>query len=225
MNKWIPLAVIGVGGVFLLSRQNTAANAINDDGSITIDPVTGLPISTNQLTPAQRAALAQYAGQAGPGNAPIAPAPGFFSGPAGIGAIDTGILGGVGIAASAGVFGGALATGAATLGIGFAVAFFSYEFLKQRASMHTNDVRDAWQRQFIDLHRALGIRDLTAEQVRGSGPGNIEMAEVIFYFDHDDQQRRWKAVTQTQNEQQFRAAARDVENFLRSQGVPVTDIG
>jgi|SRR5882672_7045729 len=191
------------------------------------------PVGADGLTPGQRVALAA-SHQLAPGSAPVVPAPGFFGTPQGIGAIDSAILGGVGLAASAGLLGGSVVAGAATLGIGFAVAFASYLYLKQRASMHVNDVRDAWQKQFIELHKALGIRPLPGPSGPGGGGystgddgqsnGNVEMAEVIFYFDHDGSQRLWKAATNTQNEAQFRQAATAIDRFLMSQGVPVQDV-
>lgn len=196
------------------------------------------PIADNQpgadgLTPAQRAQIAATH-QLAPGSAPIVPAPSFFGTPSGIAAIDSAILGTVGVLASAGVLGGAVVAGAATLGIGFAVAFLSYEYLKQRASMRTNDVRDAWQKQFVALHDALGIRKLTVASGPGGGGyspgddgesnGSVEMAEVIFALDHDSSQRLWHAVTDTQNEAQFRQAANVIDRFLTSRGVPVQDV-
>lgn len=220
-NKIIGLAIIGAGGIFLLSRRADAAGFSDDDFN-PIDPATGMPVNTSNLTPAQRVALQQYAAHAGPGNAPIVASPSMI-GPV------TGLVGAAGSTIAIATIGtatvgAAIATAAVTAGIGLVVIFVSYKLLKQRASMHVNDVRDQWQRQFVDLHRALGIRPLTAAQTFGSGPGNIEMAEVIFHFDHDSSQRLWMAVTHTQNEQAFRTAAANIDRFLSAQGVPVQDV-
>jgi hypothetical protein len=206
------VAALGAGGWYLLSRSGalqgsgldlTELGLIGSDGSF--------------LSPAERAqALALR--QPAPGNMPIVQSASFVSS-GGLAAI-----GGLGAAALPLLGLGGIALGLTTAGIGLAIFFVSYYLLKQRASMHTNDVRDQWQKQFIDLHHALGLRDLTYEQTKGSGPGNIEMAEVIFSIDHDSSQRLWKAVTQTQDERMFAAAARNIDQFLTANGIPVQDV-
>lgn len=223
------IAAVMLAGLawYVLAKQSAFAAL----GLLGPDDLLGMP--TDHLTPAQRAALNALPLTAA-GNAPVVPAPSFFGSPAGIGALDASIATGVGALASAGVFGSAIVAGAATAGIGIAIAFLSYEFLKQRASMHTNDVRDAWQHQFIALSDALGIeRPAFASGPGGGGyspgddgqsNGSVEMSRVIFYFDHDGSSRLWHAVTDTQNEQQFRVAAAAVDRFLASQGVPVKDV-
>lgn len=203
-------AIFAGGAWYLLTRTGALEGSglgLDDIGLVAHEP-----------TPAERAqALALR--QPGPGNAPIVSSPSFFGSGQGIGA-----LAGIGAAALPALGLSGLALGLTTAGIGLAVAFVTYELLKQRASMHTNDVRDQWQRQFIELHSALGLRPLTAAQTAGSGPGNIEMAEVIFSIDHDSDQRLWKAVTHTQKEAQFRAAAMNIDRFLTSAGIPVQDV-
>lgn len=210
----LALGLLGIGGYYLLT-QTSAASALGLS-----DPDLGPnPYLNPNLTPAQQAAIAANARTAGPGNAPASPATPFIGSPGGLSGV------GAVVASTLPLLGlGATALAITTAGIGVAIAFLSYELLKQRASMHTNDVRDAWQRQFIALHSALGIRPLTIAQTQGSGPGSIEMAEVIFYFDHDNNQTLWKAVSHTQDERVFRAAAANVDRFLGAQGIPVQDV-
>jgi hypothetical protein len=216
--KWIAIGVFGVGLWFVLAKQGALrAFGINPGD----DPFSA--IDSGILTPAQRATLAATA-QTLAGNAPVVPAPSFFGTPQGVSAIDGAAVTAAGGLAAAGVFGSAVVAGIATAGIGIAVAFFSYEWLKQKASMRTNDVRDAWESQFVALHTALGIRPLSFAQTFASAPGTVEMGEVIYYFDHDDSQRLWHAAEGTQNESTFRIAAQAIDRFLTSQGVPVRDV-
>lgn len=217
-GKLIAGAVLAGGAFYALAKSGTLTDLGIPADAAGLD-LFGAPVGPDRRTAAQRARDEALRATA-PGNAPIVPSPGFFGSAAGVGAIDTAIVSAVGLLGAAGAFGGALATGAATLGIGFAVVFLSYEFLKQRASMHTNDVRDAWTQQFIALHEAL-MGPFTP--VPGNGPGDLEMAEVIFYFDRDTSQRLWHAVQDTQDERQFRAAANAVDRFLTSRGVPVQE--
>lgn len=208
-GKAIAVIIVAGGGWFVLTRTGALAGT-----GLALDELGLIP---HEASPAERAqALAVR--QPNPGNAPIVPSA-SFAGAGGVGAI-------AGLATAAlpllGLTGAGLAF--ATAGIGLVVVFVAYKLLKMRASMHTNDVRDQWQQQFVGLHRALGIRDLTVAQTAGSGPGNIEMAEVIFYFDHDTEQRLWKAVTKTQDETRFHAAATNIDAFLTAHGVPVTDV-
>lgn len=210
----VAFGILGAGGFYLLSRSGALGDLALPDfglGPGAVDTPGG------PLSPAQLAQL--QARTAGAGNTPIVASTPFVGSPQGIGAIATV---GASVLPLLGV--GGVALGITTAGIGLAVAFVTYELLKQRASMHTNDVRDQWERQFVDLHRALGIRPLTADQVRGSAPGTVEMAEVIFNFDHDRSQRLWHAVQGTQDERVFRAAAANVDRFLASVGVPVQDV-
>lgn len=217
--KWIAIGIFGAGLWYVLAKQGALrAFGILPSG----DPFNA--IDSGILTPAQRVQLAAV-DRTLAGNAPVVPAPSFFGTPQGVAAIDGAAIATAGGLASAGVFGGAIVAGAATAGIGIAVAFFSYEWLKQKASMRTNDVRDVWEQQFVLLHQALGIRPLSAQDTAGSAPGTVEMGEVIYYFDHDDTQRLWHAVEGTQNESQFRIAAQAVDRMLTSQGVPVRDVG
>ena len=209
----IAFGVLGAGGVYLLSRQGV----LGDTSGWLPDLGLGPGAVATGLTPAQLAQLS--ARTAGAGNAPVVSSTPFVSSAQGLGAIAA--LG----ASTLPLFGvSGVALGVTTAGIGLAVTFLTYELLKQRASMHTNDVRDQWERQFVDLHRALGIWPLTAEQTRGSAPGTVEMAEVIFNFDQDRSQRLWHAVQGTQDERAFRAAAANVDRFLTSVGVPVQDV-
>jgi hypothetical protein len=207
----IAAVVIVGGGWYLLSRGGVLAGT-----GAAIDEVLGYdPFGPSTATDAARAAALR---QPAAGNAPVVQNASFVSsgGLSVIGAGTAGLL--------PYILGPGLMTGIATAGIGVAVAFLSYELMKQRASMHTNDVRDAWQRQFITIHDALGITPLRPDQTAGSGPGNIEMAEVIFYFDHDANNTLWKAVTKTQDERQFRYAAANVDRFLAAHGIPVQDV-
>ena len=227
-TETIILGAVAVGGTVYLLAQSGALPGFELPPSLG-GPANQIP-GTSQLTPGQKAALDALR-TTGAGNAPAVDAPSWIGTPSGVAAVDSAIVGGVGIAANAGLFGSAVVGGIATAGIGLAVAFFSYEWLKQRASMQTNDVRDAWQKQFIAISDALGIPKLTYASGPGGGGyspgddgqsnGNIEMSRVIFYFDHDATSRLWTAVTKTQNEAQFRAAAAAVDSFLASQGVPV----
>lgn len=210
-GRLVAAGVIVGGGWYFLTRSGALAGTgagLDDLGLVPHEP-----------TPAERA-RAEALRQPAPGNAPIAASssPGFV-GAGGLAAIG----GGASVVLGA-VLGPGIALGIATAGIGIAVAFISYELLKQRASMHTNDVRDAWEKQFVALHTALGLQPLTYAQTAGSAPGTLEMAEVIFLFDHDRNQLLWKAVQNTQDERQFRGAALNVDRFLTYQGVPVQDV-
>lgn len=200
-------AVLIGGAVYLLNREG-----VIDVGDLAQTFGLGPGSITGPLTPAELAAI--QARTPGAGNAPIVASPAFAS-PQNLAAI-----GGVGVAALPllGVTGVGL--GLATAGIGLAVAFATYELLKQRASMHTNDVRDLWERQFVDLSRALGLPTHTETSV---APGTLEMADVIFYFDHDTSQRLWHAVQGTQDETRYRLAARNVDLFLTARGISVQD--
>lgn len=214
----IAVAVAGIGAVYLASHGALASVLPSLDG-LGLDPSSALARNPAGLTPGQQASLAAIAKNA-PGNAMVVPPPGAAVALAG--AIDSAAVAGAGVLLSLGLSGAAL--GAATAGVGLAVAFFTYEWLKQKQSMATNRARDAWTAQFIPLHAALQLTPLTAAQTKGSGPGDLEMAEVIFFFDHDSGQRLWHAVQNTQNEAQFQVAARAVEVFLAGYGVPVTGI-
>lgn len=196
------------GGWYLLTRSGALAGS-----GVGLDELGIL-----QPTPAERA-RAEALRVPAAGNTPVVSSHNFVTDPSGIVAI-----GGASAATIGAILGPGLATGIATAGIGLAVAFISYELLKQRASMHTNDVRDQWEKQFVGLHRALGLTPLRYDQTIGSAPGTVEMAECIFFFDHDSQQRLWHAVQGTQDERQFRAAANDVDRFLTVNGVPVQDV-
>jgi hypothetical protein len=205
-------AVIAGGGWYLLTRSGALQGT-----PLGLDTLGLIP---HEPTPAERAqALALR--QPAAGNAPIVQNPSFvtsggLAAVAGLGASFLPLLGLHGVA-----------LGITTAGIGLAVLFITYMLLKQRASMHTNDVRDQWEKQFVELHHALGLRALTYDQIRGKGsvaPGTLEMAEVIFNFDHDEKQSLWIAVQHTQNESQFRAAAMNIDRFLAAQGVPVQDV-
>jgi hypothetical protein len=220
LDGFLAVLVAAGGGLYLFSRTVTGAALAPSFASL------GLPEPYTSLTPAQQVALntAQQQGS-GPGNAPIVAGAPFNGNSAQVASVvDTTAIGVTGLLAHAGVFGvaGGLTAGAVTLGIGLAVAFFTYEWLKQQQSIATNRTRDTWTAQFLALHTALGLTPLTAAQTKGSGPGDLEMAEVIFYFDHDGTQRLWHAVQSTQNEAQFAVAARAVDIFLKARGVPVT---
>lgn len=216
MGQVLAFGVLAFGAWYLLTGGSSGqlgaalSSVLDPDGDV---PTRG-PLTSQQYAALQNAERTTLAG-----NAPATASSSFMGSPAGISS-----LAATGTAALPLLGVGGVALGITTAGIGIGVAFISYELLKQRASMHTNDVRDAWQRQFIAIHDALGIRPLTYAQTAGSGPGSIEMAEVIFYFDHDPNNTLWKSVTKTQDERVFRAAAVQVENFLRAQGIPVQDV-
>lgn len=204
--------ILGFGALFLLSHSGEGFSLFDSD-------LGANPYLAN-LTPAQRAQLAAgQLGTAGPGNAPAVGAAPSVS-PAQI----AGAIGGIGAAALPLLGVGGVALGIATAGIGLGVVLVSYALMKQRASMHTNDVRDLWQRQFIALHDALGLTPLTAAQTQGSGPGSIELAECIFAFDHDSTNSLWRAVAHTQDERVFRGAAANVDRFFAARGIPVEDV-
>jgi len=209
-GRILAAAVVIGGAWYVLTRSGALAGtgAGLDD----------LGLVRHEATPAERL-RAEALRQPGAGNAPIAPSASFVTS----GGLTA--LAGVGAAALPLLGVGGVALGLSTAGIGLAVFFISYELLKQRASMHTNDVRDQWEAQFVALHDAIGLRRLTSAQTQGSAPGTIEMAEVIYYFDHDDSQRLWHAVEGTQDERQFRYAAGQVDAFLMARGVPVQDVG
>ncbi len=221
----VALGVLGAGAFLLWPTiaPELAAIVPLPTTAGAIDPYTGQPIDP-AITPAQQVALDQIRAtetlQAG--NAPVVPPAPFFGTAQGVGVLDTALVSGAGLADAA-IFGAASVVGGiVTLGVAAAIAFFSYEYLQQRASIQTNRVRDAWEFQFVALHDALGIRPLP--YVTGSGGrGTQEMAEVIFMFDHDSSQRLWHAVQGTQNETQYKIAARAVEIFLGEHGVPVTN--
>lgn len=203
----ITSAVLLGGAVYLLNREG-----VIDVGDWGQTFGLGPGSVSGPLTPAELAAIQLRS--PGAGNAPIVGSPPFVnpSTIAGFGALG---------AATLPLFiTSQVALGLATAGIGLAVAFVTYELLKQRASMHTNDVRDLWERQFVDLARALGMPPITDRNV---APGTLEMADVIFYFDHDASQRLWHAVQGTQDETRYRAAARNVDLFLTQHGIPVQD--
>lgn len=195
------------GAWYLLTREGTLQGsgfALDELGLVPHEP-----------TPAERArALALR--QPGPGNIPITSSPGFI-GSGGLVAV-----GGIGAAVLPLFLSSSLAIGLATAGIGLAVVFLSYVLMKQRASMHTNDVRDQWQKQFVELHSAMGMAPIKGGTT--VAPGTLEMAEVIFAIDHDEKQSYWMAVQHTQDERQFRAAATNIDRFLTSNGIPVQDV-
>lgn len=210
--------VIAGGAWYLLTRSGALRGT--DLGLDTLGLISpGIGLAGHEPTLAERAqALALR--QPGPGNTPIVQNPSFISS-GGLAAVA-----GVGVSLLPLFLHSSLAVGLTTAGIGLAVVFITYLVLKARASMHTNDVRDQWQKQFVELHHALGLKSLTYAQVgKGSvAPGTLEMAEVIFAIDHDSDQRLWKAVQHTQNEAQFRAAATNIDRFLGSNGIPVEDV-
>lgn len=211
-GKAIGVIIVAGGGWFVLTRTGALAGT-----GLALDE---LGLIRHEASPAERTqALALR--QPNPGNAPIVPSA-SFAGAGGVGAIA-----GLGAAALPllGLTGAGLAF--ATAGIGLAVVFISYKLLKMRASMHTNDVRDQWQKQFVGLYAALGLPPMRAEDTRGSGPGNIEMASIIAHFDPSQvppNQPLWTAVTKTQDETRFHAAASNVDAFLHAHGVPVQDV-
>lgn len=211
-GRVIGVIIVAGGGWYLLTRTGALAGT-----GLALDE---LGLIRHEATPAETArALALR--QPGPGNAPVVANPSF------VGAGGIGAIGALATAALPFLHLGAAAAGIATAGIALVVIFVAYKLLKQRASMHTNDVRDVWQKQFIGLHDALGIRKLTIAQTAGSGPGNIEMAEVIGYFDPSQvppNQPLWQAVTKTQDETKFHAAASAIDAFLTAHGVPVQDV-
>jgi hypothetical protein len=220
---------IVVGGAFYLLARSGALAQLQTDLHLAppIDPLTGQPYPPTPTAAEQVRALALR--QPGAANTPIAGgAPSFIS-TGGLGAI-------AGLAAAAlpllGV--GGVALGISTAGIGLAVAFLSYELLRQRESIAVNRARDAWQHQFIDLSNALGIPPVTYASTAGGGGyspgvgggsnGSVEMSRVIFFFDHDPNNTLWKAAN-TQDMTKFRNAANAIDAFLRAQGVPVQNPG
>lgn len=211
-SKTVALIIVAGGGWFVLTRTGALAGT-----GLALDE---LGLVRHEASPAERAqALALR--QPNPGNAPIV-ASASFAGMGGVAAI-----GGLASAAIPLLHLSAAAAGFATAGIAIAVIFISYKLLKMRASMHTNDVRDQWQKQFVGLYAALGLPPMRAEDTRGSGPGNIEMASIIAHFDPSQvppNQPLWQAVTKTQDETRFHAAASNIDAFLHAHGVPVQDI-
>lgn len=208
-GRLLAAGVLIGGSWYLLTRSGALAGTgagLDDLGLVAHEP-----------TPAELA-RAQAVRQPAAGNAPIVQNPSFVQ------------QGGLSAIAAAGASAlpllgvGGVALGITTAGIGLAVAFVSYALLKQRASMHTNDVRDQWESQFVPLAASLGIPPLTADETRGSAPGTVEMAQVIYLFDHDDNHTLWKSVQQTQDERTFRYAAGRVDAFLTANGVPVQDV-
>lgn len=225
----IAFGVLGVGGLYLLSRSGGLAGIAADANAAVAAAVPGIPgLPTNpNLTPGQQLALDTIATQeqAAPGNAPAVPGASFIGTPQGLAAVDTAVIGAAGLIDGA-IFTSAVVAGVATLGIGLVVAFFSYEYFAQQASIAANRWRDAWQKQFIALSDALGIPHITvgtgaSPGTDGTSNGNIEMSRVIFYFDHDSTGRLWTAVTKTQNLAAIQVAAKAIDTFLKGQGIPV----
>lgn len=211
------LVLVGIGGTwYVLSKSGALAGTglALDDVLASIGAPLGLSAQAQQV---QANALQQP----GPGNSPISPAASILGLAGSAASIVAGLGGGGGAGAGIGI---SLATAGIIAGV-VIVVFLTFRFLRrQRASMQTNDVRDLWQRQFVDLHRQMGFEPVPLEQQKGVGPGTLEMAEIIYYFDHDDSQQLWKAVQQTQDQNRMIAAANAIDNFLGTHGIPVQDV-
>lgn len=214
------LVLVGIGGTwYFLSKAGVLTGTGLSFDEILASVAPGLSAQAQYVQ-------GQALDQSGAGNSPKVPAVAYVGAAASIAGSIAGIFAGGG--AAGGGAGAALGISLATAGIiagVVIVVYLAYRFLKkQKASMHTNDVRDLWQRQFVALHAQMGLPPLPASVTKGTGPGTLEMAEVIHYFDHDDSQRLWKAVQQTQDLKRMEAAANDIDRFLTSQGIPVQDI-
>lgn len=228
-TKTLALIALALGGLVLLYRYMQSTGSL---GNLALmDPL----FAGAGMTPQARANAA-LAAQRGPGNTtpgkPAAPGLPMAIGAIGASATAASAIGGLfagGGAAAAGGGGAGLAAGVgggigagATIAITGGIAggvLLTWAVWKKglfrggEEALHVNPDRDQFEKQFIVIH----------QQIMGpsTGRADTDMGEVIFYFDHDGSQRLWHAMQNADHIDPFVKAAREIQSFMRANGIDI----